>query len=81
MIGKTSNEFGLNLRDARQKAGLSQGDLAKQTGLVPAEISHLECGRRDPSWKTFCLLVRALSAHGVSADDFVVFDNLKGYGV
>ena len=34
------------MRDAREKAGLSQGELARQAGVHPTYISHVENGRR-----------------------------------
>ncbi|MGN8244920.1 helix-turn-helix domain-containing protein [Cellulomonas soli] len=35
------------VRDARQRAGLSQGELARQAGVHPTYISHVESGRRS----------------------------------
>ncbi|WP_448631798.1 helix-turn-helix transcriptional regulator [Cellulomonas soli] len=35
------------MRDARKRAGLSQGELARQAGLHPTYISHVESGRRS----------------------------------
>ena len=78
---KKKNEFGLNLRDARQRAGLSQWDLARRSGLQPAAISHLECGRREPRWRTFCSIVKVLSFHGITANDLMTYENCKGKGI
>ena len=34
------------MRDAREKAGLSQGELARKAGVHPTYISHVENDRR-----------------------------------
>src|SRR3954452_22496897 len=40
------NPLSRRVRDAREKAGLSQGELARQAGVHPTYISHVENGRR-----------------------------------
>jgi transcriptional regulator with XRE-family HTH domain len=43
------NELGTRLRAARTRAGLSQRQLAKQSGVTNATISMIESGRINPS--------------------------------
>ncbi|WP_146845910.1 helix-turn-helix domain-containing protein [Cellulomonas terrae] len=40
------NPLSRRVRDAREKAGLSQGELARQAGVHPTYISHVENDRR-----------------------------------
>jgi transcriptional regulator with XRE-family HTH domain len=48
------------LRNAREKAGITQYALAKKTGLSAQAIAVLERGGRDPSWTTIQKLALAL---------------------
>jgi len=59
------DRFSEHLQQIRQAKGLSQGDLAKRTGLKPAAISHFETGQRKPSFDNLIKLAEAL---GVSMD-------------
>jgi len=43
--------FGEHLKEAREAARLSQFDLARLTGVPQRQISAIESGSRDPSWK------------------------------
>lgn len=54
------NEFGKNLREIRQRKGLSQRDLAKMTGISASAIGMYEQGRREPNTETTEALARAL---------------------
>ena len=47
------------LREARQRAGLTQATLASRTGTSQATISAYESGRKDPSVETFSRLLSA----------------------
>ncbi|HEX9645004.1 MAG TPA: helix-turn-helix transcriptional regulator [Acidimicrobiia bacterium] len=49
------------LRTARDRAGLSQADVAKQAGVTQQAISAYETGRREPTLPT---LQRLLAAAG-----------------
>ncbi|WP_417825309.1 helix-turn-helix domain-containing protein [Thalassospira povalilytica] len=60
---------GDNLRKLRCEMNLSQSDLAKASGLPPAQISHFECGRRDPSLKSIRKMQAAL---GCSFDNILI---------
>lgn len=53
--------FAERLRTAREELrGLSQGELAKKTGLQPAAISHFETGGRKASFDNLRKLAAAL---------------------
>ncbi len=52
--------FGINLRWARQRAGVSQEALALKADVDRAAISVFEHGRRDPNLRTILKLARAL---------------------
>ena len=43
------NHIANNIREERERQGLTQTDLAIATNLQASAISHFECGRRTPS--------------------------------
>ena len=47
------------LRDARQRAGLTQHALAQRAGVTQSVISAYESGRREPSYATLTRLVKS----------------------
>ena len=51
-----SRAFGRKLRDARTKAGLSQGDLADRVDLSRTSITNIEKGAQHPSLKLALML-------------------------
>jgi transcriptional regulator with XRE-family HTH domain len=53
-------QFGLNLRGLRNRAGLSQEELGERCELDRTEISLLERGLRFPRLDTVVKLARAL---------------------
>ncbi len=55
-----ASRFGVNLRWARQRAGISQEALALKAEVDRAAISVFEHGRRDPNLRTVLKLARAL---------------------
>lgn len=57
---RPSEVFPRHLREAREKRGLSQGDLARRTGLKASAISHFETGTRKPSFDNLRRLADAL---------------------
>lgn len=62
---KTMNIFGQIMKDARQAAGLTQDDLAEQSGITTRYILAIENENRQPSMKVLFKLIRALK---ISAD-------------
>lgn len=54
-------DVGARLREARQRAGLTQAELARRAGTSQATISAYEHGRKEPSVET---LGRLLAASG-----------------
>jgi transcriptional regulator with XRE-family HTH domain len=59
------NLFGQIIKDARQAAGLTQDDLAEQSGVTTRYIMAIENENRQPSMKVLFKLIRALK---ISAD-------------
>ncbi len=52
--------FGANLRDAREKLGLTQEQVAQRSGVHSTEVSRIEGGRRDPKVSTLERLAKAV---------------------
>lgn len=60
--------FAQSLKRLRQRAGLTQQQLADRAGLHQVKIAELESGRtRDPRWRT---VVRLADALGVGVEEF-----------
>ena len=57
--------LGKRIRDARKKCGLTQKELADQTGLAAKTIQNIENGRKNPSYDT---LARLMGRLGISPD-------------
>ncbi|MBI1788112.1 MAG: helix-turn-helix transcriptional regulator [Acidobacteria bacterium] len=57
---RPSDAFPERLRAAREKRGLSQGDLANRARLQASAISHFETGTRKPSFDNLRRLADAL---------------------
>ena len=66
--------FSHRLRSLRVRMGISQAELGGLCGLHQMEISHYECGRREPNLANLRRLVRGT---GQSADYFVGTDALR----
>jgi transcriptional regulator with XRE-family HTH domain len=62
------SQFAANLREQRERAGLSQEALAEVCDLHRTEISLLERRRRSPRLETIVILARGL---GISASELV----------
>jgi len=63
IFGKTSavsKKFGSKVRQARMKIGISQEELAFQSGLDRTYISGIERGTRNPSLKNIEKIAKAL---------------------
>jgi len=48
------------IKDARKKAGLTQGELSELTGVTQSHISNIEKGRANPTFLTIEKLSKAL---------------------
>ncbi|MFF4823124.1 helix-turn-helix domain-containing protein [Streptomyces sp. NPDC001312] len=64
--------LGEALRQARESAGLSQGDVAAAVGVRPDYVSKLERGLRCPSVSVASALVRMLHPSGQVAEALAV---------
>jgi len=53
---------GAALRRLRERAGLTQEELAASVGTAPSYLSQLENGHRGVRWHTVMRLLRALDA-------------------
>lgn len=53
--------FGARLKELRENAGLSQGELAERAGIHRVQVNRLESGERSPNWTTVLALARALN--------------------
>lgn len=69
--------FGKAVKHFRQKAGMTQEDLWRASGLHWTEISHLESGRRNPSLDTIKKLCKGL---GVSRWQLIWMEELFELG-
>lgn len=52
--------LGRNVRELRKRAGMSQEELALETGMKRSYISDLERGTRNPSVKAIARLAASL---------------------
>jgi transcriptional regulator with XRE-family HTH domain len=62
-----TSDFGGRLRELREAAGLTQGQLAERADLHVQAVVKLERGEREPAWGTVISLCDALA---VSCDEF-----------
>lgn len=65
----TAERFADNLRQARTKSGLSQGELARDAGISHSEIYRLEAGTREPRLGTLVKLGNAMGIDGADLLD------------
>jgi transcriptional regulator with XRE-family HTH domain len=66
-VSAASVPFAQKLQALREKAGISQYELAKRAAISKQEISRLELGQREPRWATVQALAKAL---GVTCEEF-----------
>jgi transcriptional regulator with XRE-family HTH domain len=57
--------FATRLREARERQGLNQAQLAQRAEMQPSAIAHFEANRRKPSFENVRRLAKALD---VSSD-------------
>jgi transcriptional regulator with XRE-family HTH domain len=53
-------ELGTNLREARERLGLTQEQVAERSGVHATEVSRIEAGKRDPQVSTVKKLAAAV---------------------
>lgn len=58
--GRPHPDLGRAIREIREKAGLTQEQVAHAAGLHHTEISHLEAGRRNPKFDTLKAVAKGL---------------------
>jgi transcriptional regulator with XRE-family HTH domain len=52
--------LGTNLREARERLGLTQEQVAERSGVHATEVSRIEAGKRDPRVSTLERLANAV---------------------
>jgi transcriptional regulator with XRE-family HTH domain len=65
---KVAKEFGAYIREAREKQGLLQADVAERLGVSRAYYTHIEAGNRDIYFATALDICRILK---LDFDEFV----------
>lgn len=60
MVDWDNMSFGEKIKHARETMGLSQGKLAKLSGLAQSSISYIESGNKKPNIETVMILAKAL---------------------
>jgi transcriptional regulator with XRE-family HTH domain len=53
-------QFGAKLREARERLGLTQEEVAQRSGVHVTEVSRMEAGKRDPKISTLRRLAKAV---------------------
>jgi XRE family transcriptional regulator, fatty acid utilization regulator len=53
-------DLGTNLREARERLGLTQEQVAERCGVHATEVSRIEGGKRDPKVSTLERLAKAV---------------------
>lgn len=60
MTDWSSMTIGEKIKHSRESMGLSQGKLAKISGLAQSSISYIESGNKKPNIETISILAKAL---------------------
>ncbi len=65
MVADTDNlffsvAFGARVKEAREKAKLSQSELAKRLGLTRSSVANIEAGRQHPTVERAAMIVRVV---------------------
>jgi transcriptional regulator with XRE-family HTH domain len=55
--------LGEAIREARKERDLSQEAVALDADMEPSWLSHIERGRRNPSWSTVQRIAAAIGVH------------------
>lgn len=67
-VTAVSKKIGKNVRELRERKGITQEELALEAGLNRAYIGYIERGERNPSTETLVKIAKALK---VSAKDLL----------
>ena len=57
------NDYGKNIKNARKKAGLTQKELAEESGVAKVTIQQYETGKRQPRLEQLSMLAEAMQVH------------------
>jgi transcriptional regulator with XRE-family HTH domain len=68
--------FAVRLREARERQGLNQAELAQRAEMQPSAIAHFEANRRKPSFENVRRLAKALD---VSSDYLMGFKAMVAF--
>ena len=68
--------FAVCLRQARERQGLNQAELAQRAEMQPSAIAHFEANRRKPSFENVRRLAKALD---VSSDYLMGFKTMVAF--
>jgi len=60
-VETVEKQFGMRVRQLREKQGLSQEELAYRAGVHRTYLGGIERGERNPSLKNIVAIARALS--------------------
>ena len=74
MVAEVVARFPGRLRELRERASLSQTELAKRSGVPQSTVAAYEVGRNAPTWER---VVRLAGALGVSPDAFLAAPESK----
>ena len=64
-LDRADGVLGAIVTRERTARGLSQRQLARESGITQSMVARLEAGIREPSWRTFRLLLEAMALEPV----------------
>jgi transcriptional regulator with XRE-family HTH domain len=70
-------ETGTALQIAREKARLSQSEVARRMGKTPSYVGHMEGGTRNPSLRTLAAFADAIGVRCIIRFDVVLTPKVK----
>jgi ribosome-binding protein aMBF1 (putative translation factor) len=75
-MARRAHEFGVVIRSARERRGLTQADLAKLIATSQSAVARLEAGGVQPTLETLSKLTGALKIRLVVGPDGVVSEGV-----